>query len=115
MHPRTEATIDRFHCARLIERSPRDYERWNEVALSVRPAAQALVREKTRKVVPDNNLPKLFVDTVDWDIIHVCMEAEFADVYPPGFYASQAYWYTKGHCPCGWRGPFPRGGRLVSY
>lgn len=72
------------YSARLIERSPRDYGTWNDVVLSVRPAAQALVREKTRKVVADNDLPKLFVDTVDWDILHVCMEAEFADIYPPG-------------------------------
>jgi hypothetical protein len=103
------------YCARLIERSPRDYEKWNEVVLSVKPTTQALVREKTREIVADNSLPKVFIDTVDWDILHVCMEAEFADIYQPGFYASQAYWYTKGHFPCGWRGPLPQGGRLVIY
>ncbi len=37
-----------------------------------------------------------------------------ADVYPPGFYASQAYWYASGHFPCGWRGKVPQG-KLIVY
>ncbi|HEX4861999.1 MAG TPA: hypothetical protein VFV07_12230 [Rhizomicrobium sp.] len=102
------------YSARIIERSPREYERWNDVVMAVKPASEALVREKVRSVVADHNLPKAFVDAVKWDILHVFLEAEFADVYPPGFYASQAYWYTKGHFPCGWRGVFPEG-RLVVY
>jgi len=64
-------------------------------------------------VVRENDLPKAFEDTVQWDIIHLCMEAEYADVYPPGFYASQGYWYAKGHFPCGWQGEFPLGTRII--
>jgi hypothetical protein len=56
----------------------------------------------------------VFENMVQWDILHVCMEAEYADVYPPGFYASQAYWYVKGHYPCGWQGEFPKG-KLIIY
>jgi hypothetical protein len=103
------------YCARLIERSVGEYGRWNEVARLVSPESKALVHAKTRDVVVKYNLPKVFIDAVNWDIHYLCMEAEFADVYPPGFYASQAYWYAKGHFPCGWRGPFPQGGRLVIY
>jgi hypothetical protein len=101
--------------ARLQERSPEKLEKWNDIVDIVKPASQALVREKTQKVIQEYHLPKEFLDTVDWDILHLCMESEFADIYPPGFYASQAYWYTKGHFPCGWQGPFPQGGRLVIY
>lgn len=94
---------------RLIERSPERYRHWNAVVEMVRPVARALVNEKTRDVVERYRLPKGFVDTVRWDIIHLLMEAEYADVYPPGFFASQAYWYVKGHFPCGWDGVFPQG------
>jgi len=100
---------------RLQAKSPAEFARWNDVVDEVKPAVQALVRDKTRRVVADNDLPRVFIDTVDWDILHLCMEAEFAETYPPGFYASQACWYLKGHFPCGWRGPFPNGGRLVIY
>jgi hypothetical protein len=58
--------------------------------------------------------PRTFEDAVQWDILNVCMEAEYADIYPPGFYASQAYWYVKGHFPCGWQGNFPEG-KLIMY
>lgn len=34
------------------------------------------------------------------------MEAEYADIFRPAFYASQAYWYVKGHFPCGWEVAF---------
>lgn len=101
--------------ARLQERSPADFEEWNDIVNDMKPAVQDLVREKTKNVIEEHNLPKVFLDTVDWDILHLCMESEFADIYPPGFYASQAYWYTKGHFPCGWQGPFPQGGKLVIY
>ena len=62
----------------------------------------------------ENNLPKVFEDTVQWDILGVCMEAEYADIFQPGFYASQAYWYINGHFPCGWEGKFPNG-KLIVY
>lgn len=102
------------YCARLTEKSPEAYGSWNDKVAELRPLTQAVVREKCASVVADCQLPKVFVDTVDWDILHLCMEAEFADVYPPGFYASQAYWYMKGHFPCGWLGAFPEG-KLIIY
>jgi hypothetical protein len=103
------------YCNRLRERSPEVFSTWNDVVNTVKPSAMALVRDKTREVVAAQSLPHAFIDTVNWDILHLCMEAEFADVYPPGFYASQAYWYGQGHFPCGWRGPFPKGGHLVIF
>lgn len=99
---------------RLYEIAPTRLDTWNEVVGGVKPIAQALVRTKIASIVAEHSLPKVFVDTVDWDILHVLMEAEFADVFPPGFYASQAYWYVAGHFPCGWRGDFPEG-RLVIF
>jgi hypothetical protein len=99
---------------RLVERDPDRFASWNEIVAEVKPAAQALVLAKTAAIVARQSLPRVFVDTVDWDALHILMEAEFADVFPPGFYAGQAYWYVAGHFPCGWRGRFPQG-RLVIF
>lgn len=99
---------------RLIERSPQRFQEWNNIVLAIRPKVIALVREKTTPVVEANNLPAIFIHAVNWDILHLCMEAEYADVFPPAFFASQAYWYVKGHFPCGWKGQFPEG-KLVIY
>jgi len=95
----------------------RDLDRfrgWNERVKELRPITMALVAERTNDVVQHNRLPELFVQTVNWDILHLVLEAEFADLCPPGFFSSQAYWYVRGHFPCGWKGSFPDG-KLVIY
>lgn len=99
---------------RLLERDRRAMSTWNATVDLVKPAALALVREKTRAVIEANQLPKVFLNNVNWDIVHLLMECEYAETYPPWFYASKAYWYLNGHFPCGWRGPL-HGGRLLVY
>ena len=90
-------------------RSGERFKEWNNVASTVKNVAIALVNRKTAQIIKDYSLPNIFQDTVQWDIFHLLMEAEYADIFPPGFFASQGYWYIKGHFPCGWRGGFPNG------
>jgi len=99
---------------KLASRSMDHFQQWNVIAEDLKVLTVPLVVRKIERVVTDNGLPKVFEDTVQWDILGVAMEAEYADVYPPGFYASQAYWYVKGHFPCGWQGDFPDG-KLIIY
>ena len=101
------------YCERLLERSPARFNEWNAVVDRVKPHVELIVKEKCVVAEDLGQGKKRFVDTVKWDILHVCMEAEYADVFPPGFYASQAYWYSKGHFPCGWDGTFPAGRRII--
>jgi hypothetical protein len=102
------------YCERLRERSKGRFNRWNEVVDEVKRATEPLVRRKVEAAVRANHLPPEFEHAVEWDVLHVGMEAEYADIYPPGFYASQAYWYVHGHFPCGWQGKFPAG-KLIVY
>jgi hypothetical protein len=101
--------------ARLAERNPQfSASQWNEAVRQLRPVTEKLVESKARDLQQRHSLPQVFVDCVRWDVLGLCLESEFAEVYPPGFFASQGYWYVKGHFPCGWRGPFPKG-RLIIY
>jgi hypothetical protein len=100
---------------RLVEKSKERFLKWNEIVAEVKLITIPFVRRKIEPVVIEHKLPKDFEGVVQWDILGVCMEAEYADVYPPGFYASQAYWYVKGHFPCGWEGKFPKEGKLIIY
>lgn len=86
---------------RLVVISKERFRKWNEIAEEVRTIAIPFVREKIDMVRQEHNLPEVFVNTVKWDIIHLCMEAEYADLRPPGYYAGLAYWYNTGHFPCG--------------
>ena len=99
---------------KLAERDTVRFGEWNTIVREIKKETIPLVLRKTKGVVEANNLPQGFIDTVQWDILHLCMEAEYADVYPPGFFASQAYWYICGHFPCGWEGDFPNG-RLIIF
>ena len=98
---------------RLCERSKERFNQWNNNVEMVKATTISLVQRKIETVVRQNDLPKVFENVVQWDVLGVCMESEFADVYPPGFFASNAYWYIKGHFPCGWEGEFPKGTLIV--
>jgi hypothetical protein len=99
---------------RLWNRNKARARQWNTVVDAVKPVTTALVERKINTVVRHHHLPEVFRDTVRWDMLHVALEAEFADVCEPSFYAGQAYWYVQGHFPCGWSGE-PPGGTLIIY
>lgn len=98
---------------RLQERSPIRFNQWNDVVVSLKPLTEPLVRKKIETVIRSYDLPTVFEDTVQWDVLHLCMEAEYSDVYQPSFYASQGYWYVNGRFPCGWQGNFPDGSLII--
>ncbi len=77
------------------------FNKWNDVSRDVKPRIGLVIKAKTDELVIKHQLPKVFVDSVHWDILGACMELEYADVHPPGFFANQLYWYLRGHFPCG--------------
>jgi hypothetical protein len=103
------------YCAQLAQRAKeRWHRRWNDTVEEVKKITRPLVGRKIATIVRENNLPEIFKGEVNHAIIGFCMEAEYADVCPPGFFTSLGYWYLNGHFPCGWWGMFPVG-RLVVY
>lgn len=91
------------------------YRLWNKIVLELKRHTIPLVESKTAAVAKRNKLPKAFKGQVDWDILHACMELEYADIVPPRFFDERARWYLTGHFPCGWEGDFPKGGRLIVF
>jgi len=99
---------------KLVRISKERFNQWNIIGRELKAVTIPLVSRKLQPVMDREKLPKIFEDTVNWDILNLAMEAEYADVYPPGFFTSQGYWYIKGHFPCGWQGSFPEG-KLIIY
>jgi hypothetical protein len=89
------------------------FREWNTIVRELKKSTVPLVQRKTKSVVDANGLPQGFINAVQWDVLHVCMEAEYAEVFPPGFFAAQSYWYSQGHFPCGWEGDFPQGRPVI--
>jgi len=98
---------------KLLKTSKERFNKWNEVVDELKPITIPFVQRKIETVVREHSFPKTFEDTIQWDILGVCMEAEYADVHKPGYYAALAYWYVKGHFPCGWEGNCPEGKLII--
>jgi hypothetical protein len=99
--------------SQLLRFSKPRFVQWNEVVVSLKRYTEPFVQRKMHEAIHSFAVPGAIESAVQWDVLHVAAEAEFADVCPPGFYASQAYWYVKGHFPCGWQGAFPEGKVLL--
>ena len=99
---------------RVLERSKSEYVKWNDIVREIKKTAIPLVLRKIQPVVCEHHLPKIFEVSVITDITRLCIEAEYAHVCPPGFFAGIAYFYVTGHFPCGWSGQHPEG-KLVIY
>jgi hypothetical protein len=102
------------YCECIARHSQERFRLWNDTVDEVKKITQPLVGRKIAAVVHEHNLPEIFNVQVNYDITGLCMEAEYADVCPPGFFTSIAQWYVDGHFPCGWWGAFPQG-KLVVY
>jgi len=101
--------------SQLLGRSKDRFRDWNKIVVELKQITMPFVQRKIEAVARENNLAKAFENAVQWDILHLCMESEYADICPPGFYAGQAYWYTKGHFPCGWKDEPLQEGRPIIY
>ncbi len=68
------------------------------------PVIKPMVKRKIEKVIQENDLPSEAYELMVYkSVLRSCVELEYSDVIRPGFFASVAYWYAKGHFPCGWK------------
>jgi hypothetical protein len=100
-------------CEKLLAAAPDRFNQWNEIVNEMKQHTIPLVERKIAAVVEQCHLPKVFSDSVQWDILNLCMESEYIDVVPPGFYAGMAFWYVNGHFPCGWKDEPPKGKPII--
>jgi hypothetical protein len=89
------------------------YRKWNDITVNLKRSIEPMVSRKIANVSAAHNLPKAFEDCVRWDTLGACMEAEYCDLRPLGFYTDLASVYLSGHFPCGWDGLYPSGHFLV--
>jgi hypothetical protein len=92
------------YCRRLDDKAQDKFQEWNNIVRELRPGVTSLVTRKSEVFVKEHQAPPPFVRIVHNAVLRACMELEYADVEPPGFFAGQIYWYVKGHFPCDWKG-----------
>jgi hypothetical protein len=106
----------RIYRAKVEKASKNEARQWLKILEDVKPDVRSLVSKKTKDVIERYNLPPTFSTGVNWDILHLCIESEYIQIVPRGFYASLSYWYANGRFPCGWHGAeFPPEGQLTIF
>ncbi|MFS4439331.1 hypothetical protein ACMA5I_14055 [Paracoccaceae bacterium GXU_MW_L88] len=98
----------------VLSRDKEKFKEWNEIVSTVKPYAESISNEKCAPIAKKFGLTDLFISSVKWDILNLCMECEYGDISPPAFYHYLSYYYLKGHFPCGMIGG-GRDGRLIVY
>lgn len=89
------------------------YQQWNTIVGAVRPRIELIVESAAPLWrVPEDQLQAI-KDQVLWDLCSACLESEFSDIFPPGYYLDTFQIYSLGRFPCGWNGDYPQGQRII--
>ena len=91
------------------EINTRNYERfakWNDNTEQLRPKLAELVTSESLAGLTDpGSIPEV-IGSAKWDLLMLCLSAEYADVLTPVFFITELEpIYRAGHFPCGWTGP----------
>jgi hypothetical protein len=106
-----------FHLARgeyterLSKTARRRYQQWNNVVALIKRAVHLRTNERIDALTTflEPSVQTAVRDHARWTILHACVESEYLDVMPAGFFLSLTDWYAAGRFPCGWFGKYPQG------
>lgn len=102
------------HIRHVVRRaSVARYQQWNAITGAVRPQIVDIATLAVSCVPASLEVINVIRHQVSWDLIHACIESEYSDIFPPGFYLDTAKIYASGRFPCGWKGEYPQGQRVV--
>jgi hypothetical protein len=87
-----------------------DYSRleaWRgPVIAAIKRDLAVVIERDVLPVTESYRLSRAFQNSVEWDLIEICLEVEFSDLCDPIFFVERVLpWYEAGHFPCGWDGP----------
>lgn len=91
-----------------------DYGSWNKVAAEGKVFLESTIKPKLIEVKEANELVKVFIDCVMWDLLGAIMEFYYGKYKNrPEFFLELLKIYQSGNFPCGWVGHFPKGNLVV--
>jgi len=80
-------------------------QEWNPLCRELKRIICPFVEGLVSKLPLNDRDRKNVRDAVNWDLLSVCLEANYQDIVKPPFYIPYMDpWYAAGHFPCGWDG-----------
>ena len=99
-------------------------QEWGPLSDELRPLILSFVDGLLAEFPLQGKALKNVRDSLSWDIMLICFEEAYVDMFQPFFYLPILEpWYAAGHFPCGWDGDeftdewdgVVRGGQLMVY
>jgi hypothetical protein len=93
--------------ARQVRQTNHDRSvQWNPITSELRKAIAVIVENSIKSLSHPVRLKQDLIGSVSWDLLMICLEAEFSDLVQPLFFVPRLEpIYRAGHFPCGWEGP----------
>ncbi|ATP40187.1 hypothetical protein CSE16_09085 [Solibacillus sp. R5-41] len=90
------------------------YSKWNSIVKEARMFVEKEIIPKIENYREKNELDKVFIDCVEWDILNAIMESTYSKCnHRPVFFLELLKVYESGNFPCGWDGGWPEGNLIV--
>lgn len=90
------------------------YSKWNSLVKEARMFIEEEVIPKVEIYSEKNELDKVFIDCVKWDILNAIMESTYSKCnHGPAFFLELLNVYESGNFPCGWEGKWPKGSLII--
>ncbi|MBC2580551.1 hypothetical protein [Clostridium sp. DJ247] len=98
----------------LFHNHPEKYHgEWNKIVREGKKILEEYVVPYVSNYIQKNELTKVILDNVKWDILGAIMEYTYRNEKEPAFYMELLKVYEAGNFPCGWKGSWPEGKLIV--
>lgn len=90
------------------------YYKWNSIVKEARMFVEKEIIPNIEDYREMNELDKVFIDCVSWDILNAIMESTYSKCnHMPVFFLELLKVYESGNFPCGWDGEWPEGNLII--
>jgi len=86
----------------LMQADPKHIDHYEDVLEEIELSAIDVAHWHCQPLI-DEGVDENLLEAAIQDMRGVLIEAEFANVVPPGFHAGLSYWYANGRFPCGYQ------------
>lgn len=98
----------------LHDNARSQFREWNNLVNASKVFMDNEVTPKIKEFEQELGLGQVFIDCVQWDILHAIMEDAYMSCnHNQTFFRDLLTIYESGHFPCGWSGEYPNGSLLV--
>lgn len=96
------------HLSRAVSNAnPKRFDLWNDHVTRFKEVVCPITEKSIQNISLDEEKKKVIKASLQWDLLSILLESEYADIVFIRTYHAIASIYLKGHFVCGWDGEVP--------